>query len=218
MDAREFIIALALVVCPIPVRCCPSRCRPVPAEADGRSRCLTRETPEEQEREERERESVLCCVLLALYCISIVVSCHSFVSSSFQPSISCPPCLPSSHPSPIIAVHKRHSGNNQINADASAPRPISRATPPSEALLAPALSLPARLSQSPPFSPLILLIFFLLFFLLFFLIVFLLFHPQPSTDRCCYVWGQGPSLSCPAVLQDPSTTTARFYQSCILQH
>ena len=169
---------------------------------------------------ERDQERA-CCVLLALYLyINCQLSLVCFFSLSAQHllsvySVLIIPSHPSTHPYYRCSQAPFGRETNQISADASAPRPISRATPPSEALLAPALSLPARLSQSPPFSPLILLIFFLLFFL----IVFLLFHPQPSTDRCCYVWGQGPSLSCPAVLQDPSTTTtARFYQSCILQH
>ena len=192
---RELALTLALALWLNPVRCRSSRCRPVPAEADRRSRCLTRETPEEQERGERERprESVLCTISpVFVYQLSTVTRLF-LLPFSPAPSVCllCPNHpIPSIHP-PLLSLFTSaiRPGNTQISADASAPRPISRATPPREALRAPALSSPARLSQSPSFSPLILLFFFVLLFFFFFLYLPLVFSPQVSTDRCCCVWG-----------------------------
>lgn len=107
--ARDWVLTLALLCWPIPVKRVPSRCRPVPAEADRRSRCLTgeseREPAEEQERK-RDRGSVLCTISpVFVYPLSLVC----FFCLSAQHLLPC--LLLSSHPIPpilLIAVHKRH--------------------------------------------------------------------------------------------------------------
>lgn len=147
------------------------------------------------ERERERDQERACCVLLALYLyIHCQLSLVCFFSLSAQHllsvySVLIIPSHPSTHPYYRCSQAPFGRETNQISADASAPRPISRATPPREALRAPALSSPARLSQSPSFSPLILLFFFVLLFFFFFLYLPLVFSPQVSTDRCCCVWG-----------------------------
>lgn len=90
-------------------------------------------------------------------------------------------------------------------ADAIAPRPFSRATPPRCAIkvfFAPALSSASRWSPSASFPPLFLSLLFLPFsFLLLLFSSLLIPFLSISSPVVHYRWCQGPRLSCPAVLQ-----------------